>query len=771
MLKVPFESIVRKGKVAVRNARMIKIAFIVLCSFVVQKSLHADHILYVNSLTLDENPDNSGMYDINYTFTVNFATVKRFYWELFVVESGCNATDGFTRSFTGCTLLGDLPDGDHSGVLATGILLCPGKTYDAILYTRRRGDCYSDNTGGSGGSNPASCGDGCGDMSCGCPEDRGGAHQALGILTKHPGIAGGDPSNIWAGQPIDALGDMAANYDGNWAYVRTSLVGSGVPDYDISIDIDIDDCFGSFDQSFSADESNGQTVNENFGGATATVRCGSYAEITYNADNSCGANYPGNTFEVIDNSAGALYDLGSAAITDQTGPGVNVDGRFESLVNAKARGYLCENGRLSLSMINSTCSAENGTTVNVDYDIQVVYPTSNFAQPTRVNCSDVCAEDLILRSGSQWVATGLNTGGATTLPITNDDGLYSFTWSGQICENTTGALDCDEGTGSVMVDNCATCGVYDIEYAIVNDSCGTCSTTTTKQVEIVSPRIVMVAGNQEDCGPITPTLSFQVVECVPSTGAPSSTPYSGPGQKFWERSDVPGVYYPEGSTALNVATGTSITFTPHFRTAGCESCNAVGEEVVVTSLGDLVVTCPANLNLGTYNCSNLATIPSPPTTIAEVEASPYNILVGNDPCGTLTVTSVDDMTPDACTTTNQTIKRSITITDSYDNRNMVCEFTYVIEPNFNSPELVAMPGDITIECNITPSPTTLNYINNQTADCASSGSVTSTLTAHPGTCGGTITETWVIPSSENCNRGAITSSRIITLFFCGLLFK
>ena len=163
-----------------------KYIFFTLFLMLSASTLKADHFWYVNSLTITEVPAGSGMYNIDYTFTVTFATVTRFSFELFVVESGCSFADGFVESFTGCTLLGDLPDGDHSGTLAEGIRLCPGKTYDAILYTRRRGDCRSDPTGGSGGPNPASCNaDVCSDDTCGCPEDRAGDATPLGLSLIH----------------------------------------------------------------------------------------------------------------------------------------------------------------------------------------------------------------------------------------------------------------------------------------------------------------------------------------------------------------------------------------------------------------------------------------------------------------------------------------------------------------------------------------------------------------------------------------------------------
>ena len=325
-----------------------RILFIVLIGLFSVQSAKADHFWYVNSLTLVEDPVNSGIYRIDYTFTVNFQTVKRFYWEVFVVESGCNASEGFTESFSGCTLQGDLADGDYTGTLATGILLCPGKTYDAIMYTRRRGDCLSDNTSGSGGPNTPNCGAGCGDASCGCPEDRASAATPLGLLTKFPAVSAGDPANIWAGAPLNTLGDTPG-FDGNWAYIRTTLSGTGLPDYDFSVDITLDDCFGNFNESAAFDETDGQVVVEDFGGATAQIRCGTPLNVEYNAVNSCGVGFAGNTFEVIDNSTIGGVSIGSNNSNIPMGPDVNVDGRFEELIGQIALGNVCQSGQINLS--------------------------------------------------------------------------------------------------------------------------------------------------------------------------------------------------------------------------------------------------------------------------------------------------------------------------------------------------------------------------------------------------------------------------------------
>src|SRR5678810_569141 len=54
----------------------------------------------------------------------------------------------------------------------------------------------------------------------------------------------------------------------------------------------------------------------------------------------------------------------------------------------------------------------------------------------------------------------------------------------------------------------------------------------------------------------------------------------------------------------------------------------------------------------------------------------------------------------------------------------------------------------------------LTYSNGATGSCLISGSVTSTLSALPGPCGGPVTETWTY--TDACNR-TITQTRTITV--------
>jgi hypothetical protein len=70
------------------------------------------------------------------------------------------------------------------------------------------------------------------------------------------------------------------------------------------------------------------------------------------------------------------------------------------------------------------------------------------------------------------------------------------------------------------------------------------------------------------------------------------------------------------------------------------------------------------------------------------------------------------------------------------------------------------PGPITVACGAIPAPTCLTYTNEGSGGCMIAGCVTSTQTAAPGLCGGTVTETWSF--TDQCGR-TITKTRTITV--------
>jgi subtilisin-like proprotein convertase family protein len=542
----------------------------VIAFFLLPNTVSADHIWGARNLVVLEDPDNPGTFKIEYEFyRRNGWTSNWFSYELYVVEEGCSPSDGFTAEFFGCT---DTRSGLelqwNPGTLATGILLCPGKTYNAVLYTRRRG-----NEGGP---------------PCGSNEDRAGAASPLGELIKFPAVGPNDPANIWDGAPADPLGD-APSFDGNWAYLINSLVVPGDRKFQIEASFDVEDCFGGLDQTINYTEADGNIINTEL--TTVQVRCGSELVVTYDSDNTCGVGFAGNTFQIDNTSTISGFDPSSGNVNTAMGSGLNVDGRFEILSNAMALGNTCSTGLAAFEFKDADCNAETDVQVNVEFNVEVFYPTSNFADPIEINCDMLCGQELILPSNlsnPQWQPNGLNAGNSTTLsPIDPPPGM-SFNWSGQICTPAITQDFCNEGSGSVTVDQCATCGVYDITYEIANSNCTECSTTTTKQVTIVTPVITNVMATETtSCGDFIPELSYQVEKCNPSDGSASGVAFNdmaGSYSKFWTRNDMPGVLIPDGSTMLEVLEGTSVTFTPTFvNSSGCSTCDAVGTPITITS--------------------------------------------------------------------------------------------------------------------------------------------------------------------------------------------
>jgi len=572
-----------------------KVALITIVAlFFCVNNLKADHFWIFNNLEFVENPVGSGIYDLRFEYTTNGATTNNVYYEIYVIEDGCIATDGFSFDDTGCISYVNRPSRTETITVDANVPFCPGKKYAAVLFTRRM----------RGGNTPCS------------PNDRANSATPQGQLTKYPNISPGDPANIWDGAPqqFNAMntypagsgsdGPNTTDYDGNWAYIYTTQTGNGDPLWNLDVQITTEDCIADndVDVMYNSDD-NADVLMEDLG--SNVVRCGSQIDVSYQSDNTCGTDFPGNTFELTDNTTVIdVVNYSSSNVTPQ-GPDVNVDGRFET-IDAQFVGFACSSGDVDLNLTTAGCNTEVPVDIQVTYTLEVLYPTSNFVEPEQVNCSDMCGQDLIMRDGPEWQTAGLNMGTSTTLPTTADVGTNNYTWSGQVCTpiEAGSATDCLDGQGNVYVDNCASCGVYDIEYEIANVNCPECSTTTTKQVQIVSPVITNVQVKEmELCDAGIPEISFDVEACTPATGAASGNPYTGDGEKFWTRSDGSATdFIPEGSVDLMVMPGETITFTPHFRNNACESCNAVGTPVTVTVFEE--TTPPTNGNTTTQICED-----------------------------------------------------------------------------------------------------------------------------------------------------------------------
>src|SRR4029078_8883747 len=76
--------------------------------------------------------------------------------------------------------------------------------------------------------------------------------------------------------------------------------------------------------------------------------------------------------------------------------------------------------------------------------------------------------------------------------------------------------------------------------------------------------------------------------------------------------------------------------------------------------------------------------------------------------------------------------------------------------------VMTAPGPITIACGATPPSSTLTFTNELAGSCLITGtSNTSTFSAAPGPCGGTITETWT--ATDACGRALAPVTRTINV--------
>ncbi len=173
----------------------------------------------------------------------------------------------------------------------------------------------------------------------------------------------------------------------------------------------------------------------------------------------------------------------------------------------------------------------------------------------------------------------------------------------------------------------------------------------------------------------------------------------------------------------------------------------------------LEVTCPTNLNIGTYDCNN--PVPACPTMVAQLEAGPYNMTIGTDPCGTLVITCTDSATPVVCAAANQTITRTIVVIDDLngngtldaDEESETCVFSFTFLADLDGP-MITCPADVTVECS---EPNTPPATGNATAtdNCTAVSAVVITWadasTQTASGCGQfefTITRTWT--AEDNC---------------------
>src|SRR5438034_489065 len=148
---------------------------------------------------------------------------------------------------------------------------------------------------------------------------------------------------------------------------------------------------------------------------------------------------------------------------------------------------------------------------------------------------------------------------------------------------------------------------------------------------------------------------------------------------------------------------------------------------------------------------------APPITVACGAAVTSSLGYTNGASGTClisgTVTSTLSALPGPC---GGNVTETWTFTDAC-NRTITQTRTITVDPAPIAVFAAAPP--ITVACGAAVT-SSLGYTNGASGTCLISGTVTSTLSALPGPCGGNVTETWTF--TDACNR-TITQTRIITV--------
>ena len=121
---------------------------------------------------------------------------------------------------------------------------------------------------------------------------------------------------------------------------------------------------------------------------------------------------------------------------------------------------------------------------------------------------------------------------------------------------------------------------------------------------------------------------------------------------------------------------------------------------------EFTATCPAISDLGTFDCKTFGNIPAHPGSESAAEATPYNMVIGNNPCGIIRVSSADNAIPNKCSTSDQTITRTVVVYDDLNKDNIkdanepskTCTYTYVIKADVTAPVAPTAPLAVSYQC-------------------------------------------------------------------------
>ncbi|MEL6832920.1 MAG: hypothetical protein AAFP77_08000 [Bacteroidota bacterium] len=192
-------------------------------------------------------------------------------------------------------------------------------------------------------------------------------------------------------------------------------------------------------------------------------------------------------------------------------------------------------------------------------------------------------------------------------------------------------------------------------------------------------------------------------------------------------------------------------------TPASPGCTQTVQKVVEVGGLPPILTCPADDFGLPAGCNpavpvaattiNLLRDPNPDPALPTVE----------DGCGTLTLTSSDEISDNGCT---RTITRTYTITDQNGDSD-TCEqaFTFIVDtdsPTFNE----ELPMDMTVECDAVPMAATLTASDNCTPDIMVSFNEVRTDDTCPQEF--TLTRTWTT-DGDDCGNPGISHTQVITV--------
>ncbi|TRX34925.1 T9SS type A sorting domain-containing protein, partial [Flavobacterium sp. ZT3R18] len=274
------------------------------------------------------------------------------------------------------------------------------------------------------------------------------------------------------------------------------------------------------------------------------------------------------------------------------------------------------------------------------------------------------------------------------------------------------------------------CGGTVTETWTATDTCGRALASVSRTITVspaTLPTMTAPAATTVACGsiPAPSTISFNnglSGGCLisgtsnPSTFTATPSSCGGTVTETWTATDICGRALASVSRTITVSPATLPT---------------------MTALADVTVACGAIPVTSTIPFSN-------------------GLSGGCEVSGT-SVTSSFTATPDAC---GGTVTETWTATDICGRALASVSRTITVSPAA-LPTMTAL-ADVTVACGAIPVTSTIPFSNGLSGGCEVSGtSVTSSFTATPDACGGTVTETWT--ATDTCGRALASVSRTITV--------